>query len=86
MRFGRRATSVKVLPVLLGKDATGLSATNIARLTTAWDQDCQAFPRRDLSECDFICVWVDGIHFNTRPEDDRLCTLVPIGASSALAA
>ena len=25
-------------------------------------------------------VWVDGIHFNIRLEDDRLCTLVMIGA------
>jgi len=25
-------------------------------------------------------VWVDGVHFNVRLEDDRLCTLVMIGA------
>ena len=25
-------------------------------------------------------VWADGIHFNIRLEDDRLCTLVVIGA------
>jgi transposase-like protein len=25
-------------------------------------------------------VWVDGMHFNVRLEDDRLCTLVMIGA------
>jgi transposase-like protein len=25
-------------------------------------------------------VWVDGVHFNIRLEDDRLCTLVMIGA------
>jgi putative transposase len=24
-------------------------------------------------------VWVDGVHFNVRLEDDRLCTLVMIG-------
>jgi transposase-like protein len=24
-------------------------------------------------------VWVDGVHFNIRLEDDRLCTLVMIG-------
>jgi hypothetical protein len=26
-----------------------------------------------------VYVWVDGIHFNVRLEDDRLCTLVMIG-------
>ena len=25
-------------------------------------------------------MWVDGVHFNVRLEDDRLCTLVMIGA------
>jgi transposase-like protein len=25
-------------------------------------------------------VWVDGVHFNIRLEDDRLCTLVMLGA------
>ena len=35
--------------------------------------------RRNLSECDFVYVWVDGIHFNIRLEEDRLCTLVILG-------
>ena len=29
----------EALPVLLGEDAAGLSATNIARLTGTWDTD-----------------------------------------------
>ncbi len=66
-------------PVRLGKDAAGLSPTNIARLTAAWDEEYQAFRRRDLSACDYVYVWVDGIHFNIRLEEDRLCTLVMIG-------
>ena len=33
-----------------------------------------------LAEKDYVYVWVDGIHFNVRLEDDRLCTLVMIGA------
>ncbi len=69
----------EALPVLLGEDAAGLSATNIARLTASWDEEYQAFRRRDLSACDYVYVWVDGIHFNIRLEDDRLCTLVMIG-------
>ena len=27
-------------------------------------------------------MWVDGIHFNIRLEDDRLCTLVMIGVKA----
>lgn len=69
----------EALPVLLGDDAAGLSATNIARLTASWDEEYQAFRRRDMSACDYVYVWVDGVHFNIRLEDDRLCTLVMIG-------
>ena len=53
----------EALPVLLGKDAAGLSPTNITRLTAAWDEEYQGFRRRDLSACDYVYVWVDGIHF-----------------------
>ena len=32
------------------------------------------------SGTDYICAWADGVHCNVRPGDDRLCTLVVIGA------
>jgi transposase-like protein len=64
---------------LLGKDAAGLSATNITRLTAEWDAEYQLFRKSSLAEKDYVYVWVDGIHFNVRLEDDRLCTLVMIG-------
>jgi len=65
---------------LLGTDAAGLSPTNIARLTACWEQEYCAFRQRDLSRREYVYVWVDGVHFNIRLEDDRLCTLVLIGA------
>jgi putative transposase len=65
---------------LLGEDAAGLSPTNIARLTAGWEQEYTAFRRRDLAGREYVYVWVDGVHFNIRLEDDRLCTLVMIGA------
>jgi transposase-like protein len=65
---------------LLGKDAAGLSPTTIARLTAEWDAEYQLFRKSSLAEKDYVYVWVDGIHFNVRLEDDRLCTLVMIGA------
>ena len=70
----------EALPVLLGDDAAGLSATNIARLTAVWEDEYRQFRQRDLADRDYVYVWVDGIHCNIRLEDDRLCTLVVIGA------
>ena len=65
---------------LLGDKAAGLSPTNIARLTAEWEQEYQEHRNQSLAEKDYVYVWVDGIHFNVRLEDDRLCTLVMIGA------
>ena len=68
------------LEALLGKDAAGLSPATIARLTGGWEKEYTEFRRRDLSGRKYVYVWVDGIHFNIRLDDDRLCTLVMIGA------
>jgi putative transposase len=65
---------------LLGADAAGLSPTNIARLTACWEKEYTAFRQRDLTGHEYVYVWVDGVHFNIRLEEDRLCTLVMIGA------
>jgi putative transposase len=69
----------EALAALLGDDAAGLSATNIARLTNEWEVEYRAFQKRSLADRDYVYVWVDGVHFNVRLEDDRLCTLVMIG-------
>jgi putative transposase len=69
----------EALAALLGDDAAGLSATNIARLTNVWEMEYRAFQKRSLADRDYVYVWVDGVHFNVRLEDDRLCTLVMIG-------
>lgn len=70
----------EALPVLLGDEAAGLSATNIARLTAVWDREYKEFRQLNLADRDYVYVWADGVHFNVRLEDDRLCTLVLIGA------
>lgn len=67
------------LPVLLGEEATGLSPTTITRLTATWEAEYQTWRTRSLAESDFVYVWVDGVHFRVRLEEDRLCTLVMIG-------
>src|SRR6202163_4641242 len=65
---------------LLGADAAGLSPTNISRLTACWEKEYTALRQRDLGGREYAYVWVDGVHFNIRLEDDRLCTLVMICA------
>jgi transposase-like protein len=59
--------------------AAGLSASVITRLTTSWQDDHRAFMGRDLSDRDFVYVFADGVHFNVRLEEERLCCLVIIG-------
>jgi transposase-like protein len=67
------------LPALLGEDAAGLSPTTITRLTAEWETEYTAWRKRSLADRDYVYVWVDGVHFRIRLEDDRLCTLVMIG-------
>ena len=67
------------LKELLGEDASGLSPTAITRLTGKWQSEYDEFHKRDLSKDTFAYIWIDGIHFNVRLEDDRLCTLVVLG-------
>jgi putative transposase len=69
------------LEALLGEDAAGLSAANISRLLGVWEEEYEAFRKRDLSQVDYVYVWVDGVHVNVRLGDqDRLCLLVMLGA------
>lgn len=69
------------LEALLGEDAAGLSPANISRLLGVWEEEYGAFRHRDLSEVDYVYVWVDGVHVNVRLGDqDRLCLLVMLGA------
>lgn len=67
------------LKELLGEDASGLSATAITRLTVKWQWEYDEFRKRDLSREEYAYIWVDGVHFNVRLEEDRLCTLVVLG-------
>ena len=59
--------------------AAGLSPSVITRLTTQWQAEQRAFMDRSLADRDYVYVWVDGVHFNVRLEEDRLCCLVIVG-------
>ncbi len=62
----------------LGSGA-GLSASAITRLTIQWQDEAKAFAARDLSDLDYVYLWVDGIHLKVRLEQEKLCLLVMIG-------
>jgi putative transposase len=72
----------EALQALLGPDCPGLSATTVTRLLEQWQNELQAWSRRDLSDKQYVYVWADGIHFNVRLEEDRTCILVLIGATA----
>jgi transposase-like protein len=57
----------------------GLSASAITRLTTQWQDEHRQFSNRSLKGCDYVYVWVDGVHFNVRLDEERLCCLVMVG-------
>jgi putative transposase len=59
--------------------AAGLSASVITRLTKEWQAEQRVFTERRLDDRDFVYVWADGVHFNVRLEEARLCCLVIVG-------
>jgi transposase-like protein len=64
---------------LLGEDAAGLSPAGITRLVTAWQGEYEGWKKRSLADRDFVYVWVDGVHFGIRLEEDPLTALVVVG-------
>jgi transposase-like protein len=59
--------------------AAALSPSVITRLTTQRQADQRDFAQRRLDDRDFVYVWADGVHFNVRLEEARLCALVIVG-------
>lgn len=69
----------EALPVLLGPEAAGLSASSINRLTKVWQEDYLIWRKRSLSAEDYVYVWADGVYFQVRLGEDRVACLVIIG-------
>jgi transposase-like protein len=59
--------------------AAGLSASVITRLTKQWQAEREVFAQRDLHAVDYVYLYADGVHFNVRLDEDRLCCLVIVG-------
>src|SRR5690606_41959119 len=70
----------EALPALLGEDAAGLSPSAISRLLAVWEEEYRSVRQRDLSDRDYVYVWVDGVPFRIRLDEDRLRALVVMGA------
>ena len=69
---------VPALSAFFGSDA-GLSASTVRRLTAGWEAEHERWQRRSLADVDYVYLWADGVHFNVRLQEDRLCCLVPVG-------
>jgi putative transposase len=72
----------EALSALVGPDCPGLSAATITRLKGVWEQEYEAWSKRDLGGKQYVYVWADGVYFNIRLEDDRACILVLMGATA----
>jgi len=70
----------EALSAILGRDAPGLSATNVVRLKAQWKDEYEAWQQRDLSDKHYVYLWADGVYFKVRLSDERPCMLVLIGA------
>ena len=71
----------EALAALLGPEAPGLSASTIVRLKQVWQDEYEAWSKQSLEGKHYVYLWVDGIHFNIRLEEDRQCILVVMGAT-----
>jgi len=69
----------EALGALLGPQAAGLSPSAVSRMTAAWQTEREEWSKRSLAGQDYVYLWVDGVHFNVRLEEDRLAALVVIG-------
>jgi putative transposase len=70
----------EALAAILGPQVVGLSAANIVRLKSIWEDEYKVWCQRDLSSKRYVYWWADGIHFNVRLDDERSCILVLMGA------
>jgi len=71
------------LTALVGPDAPGLSASTVVRLKKIWEEDYRKWSKRSLANKRYVYLWVDGIHFNIRLEQERSCILVIMGATAS---
>ena len=71
----------EALPVLVGPEAEGLSASTVLRLKQVWAQEYQTWSTARLDRDRWVVVWADGVYSGLRAEQTKLCALVVIGVN-----
>jgi len=71
----------EALKVLLGPQATGLSASVVSRLKQEWAKEYMSWREEPLDKERWVYVWADGVYSGLRSEDTKLCALVVIGVN-----
>jgi putative transposase len=71
----------EALSALVGPECPGLSASTVTRLLEGWQAEYHEWSKRSLQDKHYVYLWVDGVHFNIRLEEDRQCILVLMGAT-----
>ena len=67
---------------LLGEGAP-LSASSLVRLKAVWQAQHAAWQQRDLSDCQLVYLWADGVYVKAGLEEGKAALLVLIGADAA---
>ena len=66
---------------LFGALPPGFSSASVTRMKQIWMEEHKAWNKRDMSFSQYAYIWADGIHFNIRLDEGRLCVLVIMGAT-----
>ncbi len=71
----------EALKVLVGPEATGLSAGTVSRLKQIWAQEYRDWGEDRLDKDRWVYVWADGVYSGLRAEQTKLCALVVMGVN-----
>ena len=69
------------LRVLVGHEASGLSASTVSRLKRVWALEYRDWNKRPLNKDQWVYIWADGVYSGLRGEHEKLCALVVIGVN-----
>jgi transposase-like protein len=71
----------EALKVLVGPEATGLSASVVSRLKQEWAKEYMTWRDEPLDKDRWVYVCADGVYSGLRSDQTRLCALVVIGVN-----
>jgi transposase-like protein len=71
----------EALAVLVGQEATGLSASTVSRLKQVWAEQYSRWREARLDKERWVYIWADGVYSGLRAEQAKLCALVVVGVN-----